>query len=262
VPRLRAVAALPIAVVLAVTGVAGAQDSSTPDGPDVASYQHPHGARIDWQRAADSGTAFAFVKATEGTSYTNPYFADDYAGAKAAGLVRSAYHFARPKGDLQTARDQASFFVKTAGTASERGDLPLTLDLEVSGGLSPSSLIAWTHAFVDEVTTLTSRPPILYTYPYFWQHDMANTKDFAELPLWLASYRNGGPKQPLPGGWSTWTFWQYTANGRIAGISGAVDRSKFAGTQGDLAALADPTPPTPTPSPLLPTPLPTLRSQP
>lgn len=259
-PRLRAVAALPVVIVMALFGTAAAQDEAALDGPDVARYQHPNGAKIDWQRAADNGAAFAFVKATEATSYTNPYFVDDYADAQAAGLVRSAYHFARPKADAQTARDQADFFVKTAGTASERGDLPLTLDLEESGGLSAKALIAWTHAFVDEVTTLTSRPPILYTYPYFWQHSMGDTKEFADLPLWIASYRSGGPKEPLPGGWSTWTFWQYTASGRIPGIPAAVDRSKFAGSQADLQALANPAPPAPTPSPLLPIPLPTLGS--
>jgi lysozyme len=251
-------AGLPLMVVL--TGVAVAGGDATPDGPDVARYQHPNGARIDWQRAADSGAAFAFIKATESTTYTNPYFASDYAAAHDAGLVRSAYHYARPKADLTTARDQADFFVKTAGPADAKGDLPLTLDLEEAGGLPPKTLIAWTHAFVDEVTALTKRPMIVYTYPYFWQHAMANTSDFADLPLWIASYRNGGPKEPLPGGWSQWTFWQYTANGRIAGIPAAVDRSKFAGSDEDLQALADPTPPAPSasPFPVPPLPLPTL----
>ena len=252
-PLLAAAAALTLVSV----GVAAAGGSSL-DGPDVARYQHPNGARIDWQRAADSGAAFAFVKATEATSYTNPYFASDYAAAHRAGLVRSAYHFARPKADLTTARDQADYFVDTAGPADAEGDLPLTLDLEQSGGLAPKSLIAWTHAFVDEVTARTGRPVILYTYPYFWQHAMADTSDFADLPLWIASYRSGGPKSPLPGGWSHWTFWQYTSNGRIPGIPAVVDRSKFNGSASDLEALADPTPtapPSPTPVPL---PLPSL----
>ena len=255
----RTVLSLAAATAVALAGAAAADQDTQLDGPDVARYQHPSGAAIDWQRVADNGVSFAFVKATESTSYTNPYFADDYAAAQRAGLVRSAYHYARPKADLKTARDQADFFVRTAGRADQDGDLPLTLDIEESGGLAPKTLIAWTHAFVDEVTALTSRPALIYTYPYFWQHAMGNTTDFAELPLWLASYRSGGPKEPLPGGWSSWTFWQYTPNGRIPGIAGAVDRSKFAGTEDDLRALADPTPdpPTPTPSPLLPTPLPT-----
>jgi lysozyme len=228
-----------------------AAGSSPLHGPDVSSHQHPQGAGIDWSKVAGSGASFAFVKATEGTTYTNPYFAADYRKAHEAGLVRSAYHYARPRPDLASARDQADYFVSVAGKADARGDLPLTLDLEESGGLSPAQLVAWTHAFVDETTALTSRPVIVYTYPYFWQHAMADTSDFSDLPLWIASYRSGGPKSPLPGGWSSWTFWQYTANGRVAGIPAIVDRSHFSGTESDLQALADPSPPASTPAPLI-----------
>ncbi|MCU1589159.1 MAG: putative secreted protein [Frankiales bacterium] len=256
---MRGVLSLGAAVAVGLAGVAAASGDASLDGPDVSSHQHPNGASIDWQKAADSGASFAFVKATESTSYKNPYFAGDYAAAHDAGLVRSAYHYARPKADPATARDQADYFVQTAGHADAKGDLPLTLDIEESGGLAPKPLIAWTHAFVDEVTALTNRPVIIYTYPYFWQHAMADTSDFADLPLWIASYRSGGPKEPLPGGWSSWTFWQYTASGRLAGIPAAVDRSKFAGSAEELQALADPTPPAPTPSSSpLPIPLPTL----
>jgi lysozyme len=253
------VLSLAAAAALAVSGVASAGPDAQLDGPDVARYQHPNGAAIDWQRVADSGVSFAFVKATESTSYTNPYFAHDYAAAHDAGLARSAYHYARPKSDLKTARDQADFFVHTAGRADQDGDLPLTLDMEEAGGLAPKTLVAWTHAFIDEVTALTGRSVLIYTYPYFWQHAMGNTTDFADLPLWIATYQSSGPKEPLPGGWASWTFWQYTASGHVTGIPAAVDRSKFAGTADDLAALADPTPdpPTPSPSPLLPLPLPT-----
>jgi lysozyme len=247
------------AAVLAAIVLPASASEGPLDGPDVARYQHPNGARIDWQRVADSGAEFAFVKATESTSYTNPYFAGDYADARDAGLVRSAYHYARPKADLNTAREQAAYFVRVAGVADEEGDLPLTLDIEESGGLAPARLLAWTHAFVDEVTARTARPVIIYTYPYFWQHYMGNTSDFAELPLWIASYRSGGPKEPLPGGWTSWAFWQYTPNGRVPGIQGAVDRSQFSGTYDELQALADPTPPEPIESPApLPIPIPTL----
>jgi lysozyme len=226
----------------------GGSGGGQPHGPDVASYQHPNGAGIDWSRVHDSGSAFTFVKATEGTSYTNPHFASDYAAAHRVGLVRSAYHYARPYTDPQTAQDQAQAFVKTAGTAANKGDLPLTLDLEESGGLSPSQLISWVQAFVAQVRTLTHRPPILYTYPYFWQHAMANSSAFTSLPLWIASYRSGGPQTPLPGGWKTWTFWQYTSSAAVPGISGPVDASMFSGSAAALNKLADPTqPPTPMP---------------
>ena len=57
------------------------------DGIDVASHQHPGGAAIDWDAVAASGQSFAFIKATEGTGYGNPYFSADSAKAAAAGIT-------------------------------------------------------------------------------------------------------------------------------------------------------------------------------
>jgi lysozyme len=246
------------AVAVSTTAQASPRSSgdSRPHGPDVASYQHPNGAGIDWARVSRDGAGFAFVKATEGDSYRNPYFAGDYAAVHRVGMVRSAYHYARPHADVQTARDQAAYFVKTAGSAGAKGDLPLTLDLEQSGGLGPQQLIAWTQTFLDAVKSATHRTVLIYTYPNFWQNAMANSTAFTGFPLWIASYRSGGPATPLPGGWKSWTFWQYTSSGTEAGIQGSVDESLFSGSATQLAALADPTTPSsptgPPPPPLLP----------
>ena len=61
---------------LATIGLASAADAVI-TGVDVASYQHPGGAAIDWGQVRSAGHRFAYVKASEGTSYTNPYFAQD-----------------------------------------------------------------------------------------------------------------------------------------------------------------------------------------
>jgi len=42
----------------------------------------------------------------------------------------------------------------------------------------------------------------------------------------------------VPGGWSTWTFWQRTSSGRVSGIPGDVDMNRFNGTTAQLAKLA------------------------
>ena len=65
-------------------------------GVDVADYQHRNGALIDWPQVAAAGYKFAFVKATEGDYYVNPWYAYDLAQAKAAGLYVAGYHFAIP----------------------------------------------------------------------------------------------------------------------------------------------------------------------
>ena len=61
-------------------------------GMDVSSAQ----GSVDWQAAFNLGARFAYVKATEGTTYTNPSFAQQYNGSYNIGMIRGAYHFAHP----------------------------------------------------------------------------------------------------------------------------------------------------------------------
>ena len=245
---LRVAAATVAALGLSAPAVAHAQLA----GPDVASYQHPSGYSIDWGAAgATSGAAFAIIKATEGTGYTNPYFRGDYSAVRSRGLARGAYHFARPSLKAGSAVAQADYFVRVAGKFNLRGDLPPALDLEVTGGLKPAELTAWVATFLKRVKATTGRTPMVYTSPYFWTHSMGNSTAFRSYPLWLASWSSKAPTS-LPGGWSRYTFWQYTNAGKVSGISGRVDMNVFNGTRAALWALANGAPaakPAPKPAP-------------
>lgn len=48
---------------------------------------------IDWPKVRATGQRYVFIKATEGDSYADPTFDDNWRGAKSAGLLRGAYHF-------------------------------------------------------------------------------------------------------------------------------------------------------------------------
>ncbi|MDN6282993.1 MAG: glycoside hydrolase family 25 protein, partial [Corynebacterium sp.] len=131
------------------------------DGIDVASHQHPDGAAIDWQAVAASGQSFAFIKASEGTGYTNPYFSSDTAKAAAAGVTPGSYHYAKP--GSTDPRAEARHYAATLATGVQPS-LPPTLDLEESGGLNPEQLQNWVRDWIDEIKILTGRDPIIYTY--------------------------------------------------------------------------------------------------
>jgi GH25 family lysozyme M1 (1,4-beta-N-acetylmuramidase) len=244
-PR-RLLAAGVLAALLVPTLSAGAEVL----GPDVSSYQHPTGPNdISWSTTKVSGASFAFVKATEGTTYTNPYFAADFAAIKKAGLIRGAYHFARPTSSTTTAVAQAAKFVKVAGRMGLAGDLPPVLDLEVNNNVSPAALIRWTGAYLSEIKRLTGRDAIIYTGPYFWKTKMANSTAFTNHPLWAASYTTS-KTLTLFGGWGFYTFWQYTSSATMRGLPGKVDMSRFNGTLDRLNVLAKRAPaPAPTPAP-------------
>lgn len=67
---------------------------------------------------------------------------------------------------------------------------------------------------------------------------MANTREFANYPLWIADYR-GNAQPEVPGGWSHWTFWQYTDRGTIPGIPGPTDINHYNGSHADLDRLSN-----------------------
>jgi GH25 family lysozyme M1 (1,4-beta-N-acetylmuramidase) len=195
-------------------------------GVDVSHYQ----GSINWTSVKNSGKTFAFMKATEGTTYTDPTFATNWAGAKAAGLIRGAYHFGHPG---SSAVDQANRFCNVV--APTHGDLQMMLDLEVTDGVSPSGVRSWVVAFINQIVSRTGRPGIIYTGFYFWRDSAGNGSNL-NCPLFLAAYVTD-PNNFVPAAWPFFTFWQYTDAGTCPGISGNVDRDAFNGSTSGLNAL-------------------------
>jgi GH25 family lysozyme M1 (1,4-beta-N-acetylmuramidase) len=198
-------------------------------GVDVADFQHPGGAAIDWGQVAAAGYKFAFIKVTEGDYYANPYYAADLAQAKAAGLYVAGYHFAIP--NVSDGASQADYAIANGGYTPDGHTLPLALDIEYNPygaecyGMSPAQIVSWVSAFTAEVQRVTSQLPIIYTTADWWNTCTGGSTGSGADPLWVAGYVSGSP--PLPAGWGNWTFWQYTSRGSVPGISGNVDVSYF-----------------------------------
>lgn len=220
----------------AAIGAGPAAASPAPVGPDVSSYQHPNGASINWFAVRAAGQQIAMVKATESLSYVNPFFVPDSLVMRAAGLIRATYHYADPRLDPSA---QAAFYAGIILGQNGPLDLPPVIDFESSGGLAPAQLQQWLSRFLSTLESLTGRTTIIYTYPQFWQTAMANTTAFADHPLWIADYNGGNQPGPLPGGWITWTFWQYTNAGHIPGIADPVDLNTFNGSPAQLRAYGN-----------------------
>lgn len=197
-------------------------------GIDVSHWQ----GEINWNAVAADGVAFAFIKATERDNFVDSRFSENWAGARAAGVLRGAYHFFRPAVDAQA---QAEHFAQTVGTL-EDDDLPPVLDLETRDGVSNDRIIKAARAWLRSVESAMSRKPIIYTGPFFWNsHLLTGGQPPAwsrNHSLWVANYEVSQPI--LPTGFDTWTFWQFTDKGRVGGIDGNVDINWFNGTQENL----------------------------
>lgn len=188
---------------------------------------------IDWSLVAKEGVAFAFIKATEGTSFIDPQFHANWNGAHAAGLLRGAYHFYVPSADPH---QQALSFMRVVQTGP--GDLPPVLDIELPKDpremVSPSEIVSGIQAWLAAVEQGTGKVPILYTNLNFWAK--LGATNFGRFPLWIAEYGVDAPK--IPEGWKAWSFWQYSSSGSIPGIQAPVDLDLFQGTLPDLQQLA------------------------
>lgn len=197
-----------------------------------------HNGSVDWKKVADSGQNFAFVLATDGTDFTSPKYAEQYHGAKDAGLMAAPYHFARPD---ESAEAQADKLLSVGDYEQDGKSLPPVLDLEVdpSGGgcygLSVPEMHKWTDTFNKKIKDATGTDPIIYANPSFWNECMGGTDAYADQPLWLAAYEVDEPT--VPKGFEDWNFWQYTEEGSVPGVSGDVDQNHFQGSVGDLAKL-------------------------
>ncbi len=206
-------------------------------GPDVSSYNAP----INWSTVAAGGSTFALVKASEGDYYVNPYYSSDVAAAKAQGLIVGPYVWPRP--DYSNPIAQADYFLQAANYRPDAQSLPPMVDLEwgtavgstACYGLTPAEMSSWIRQFVTRLQQVTRRDPIIYTNTNWWNPCTGNDTSFGYLPLDIAVW--GSNPQPLPAGWSDYTFWQYTDNAAIDG-AGVVDGDVFKGTPGGLVAFA------------------------
>jgi GH25 family lysozyme M1 (1,4-beta-N-acetylmuramidase) len=136
-----------VGILAAAVAATPADAATVTKGLDVSSFQGSVNFTAQW----NAGARFAYVKATEGTYYTNPSLAQQYNGSYNVGMIRGSYHFARP--DTTTGATQANYFVAHGGGWSKDGKtLPGALDIEYNPygaecyGLSHSAMRSWVCA--------------------------------------------------------------------------------------------------------------------
>jgi GH25 family lysozyme M1 (1,4-beta-N-acetylmuramidase) len=217
---------------------AAAVPAGNAQGLDVSHYQ----GTVDWNAVAANGASFAYMKATEGTTYTDPQLGANYAGSANAGLARGAYHFALP--DSSSGAAQASFFLNNGGGwVSDGHTMPPVLDIEYNPygtadwagwcyGLTTTQMSAWISDFATTIHDRTNRWPVIYTTNGWWSNCTGNdTGSAANDPLWIA--RIASDAGTIPGGWTAYTVWQYANSGIFPG-----DQDVFNGSVDQLRAFA------------------------
>jgi GH25 family lysozyme M1 (1,4-beta-N-acetylmuramidase) len=231
-------------------------------GIDISNWQKG----IDLAQVAREGYEFCVVNASEGpypdgTFYLSPSYRPHIHDVQAAGMLAGAYHFIveAPAGP------QVDLFLNTVGDVS--GKL-IMVDYESYPNihsLDPS--MTTLTDFVNELSARIDDHPILvYSGKGYWESPPPNG---SIQPLHVTTWDAYYPLHPQSGfgsalyqqvknlGWGQrWgdqepKFWQFSANGLVAGMQ--VDVDAFSGTRDELYALAGTTAPA---TPITPPPLP------
>ncbi len=189
-------------------------------GIDVSSYQ----GDINWESVAADGVDFAIIRTTlrgygTGRLVEDETFDDNIQGAMAAGIHVGAYVFSQAINEEEVIEEAQSAIDKLSPYVT---GVPIVIDVErISGGdgrmddLTPAERTDLILKFCEVVSNAGYKPYIYYnTEMSILYVDIARLEG---IPKWYASY-------------SSDFFYpydidilQYSATGRVAGISGDVD---------------------------------------
>ncbi len=193
-------------------------------GIDVSKFQ----GDIDWNKVADSGVKFAWIKATEGGDRADERFQANWIGAKAAGVPHGAYHFVywcRPP------LEEISWFEQNAPVEDDA--LPPVLDVEATPTsptchrhLTQEAAIADMKVMLAEMERHYGKRPIIYTTVDFYEAILSDGA-FMDYPIWVRSTKYPPAVKYGP---RAWHFWQYQSDAWVPGIGTRVDRDAFYGT--------------------------------
>jgi lysozyme len=221
---------------------------------------------VQFDLLAQQGTKFIISRCAVGNSGTDINYTKNIAGTKNAGMLPMAYNFAFPLPPLasQPTRDpvvQAQLHFKAA--AGELASLDLEWPVEndwKKWGCSANQIVEWTLTYLQEYERLSGKKIPIYTYPNFMQ-TIGNPAQFADYPLWIASYQANSPMIPKP--WNSYVLWQNSGgtaklpNGVNVDTDLAIDLSlwgvqtpRMTGTSVPTVNTAPQTPPPPPGTPL------------
>lgn len=211
-----------IAFALAVTGVQAQYYIQCEDtcnhvhGLDMSHYQ----GDVFWETVgANSKMYYVYLKASEGGDNIDRRYLENITLARRYGLKVGSYHFYRPRRDQEL---QVRNF-RTQCRPQDQDLIPM-VDIESTGGLGRKELCDSLHKFLRLIEQVYKQKPLIYTYESFYNSYL--TGELNGYKLFIAKYNTQPPV--LNDGRDIFA-WQYTAKGRINGVSGYVDKSRLMG---------------------------------
>lgn len=183
-----------------------------------------HNGKINWKKVKKSGITFAFLRVGyrgygNGGLYLDEQFQRNIKQAKRAGIDVGVYLFSQAI-NTKEAREEADLVIHAL--RGRRLELPVVYDPERiwntrarTDGVSGEQFTQNTITFCKRIEK-AGYQAMIYSNMY-WEAFRFDLVKLSEYPVWYADYKKK-PQTPYH-----FSFWQYTANGRVNGISGRVD---------------------------------------
>lgn len=196
-------------------------------GIDVSQWQGPN---VNWHAVKEDGIDFVILRAGyrgygTGKLVIDDTFVQNYRGAKAAGLSVGLYFFSQAINE-QEAIDEAAFCLELARTRSITE--PIFFDPEYAGGdegrlynahLTKEERTRVDLAFCNAIRRAGYKTGLYTNRDWAWNNRYMDR--LAPNLLWYARYTNKELSLAETGVQAS--YWQYTSQGRVNGISGNVD---------------------------------------
>lgn len=182
-------------------------------GIDVSRWQ----GNIDWARVKSAGIGFAIIKAggSDAGFYTDSKWANNYAGAKAAGIPIGAYYFVGEDCiNAAAGKADAERFIKILG--GKQLEYPVYMDNEAQPASAKAGITEATIAFCETMENAGYFVGV-YGSTYSGFHDRMDDSRLKAYTHWVAQYAS---KCTYSGEYG---IWQYSSTGSVDGISGNVD---------------------------------------
>ena len=220
--------------------------------PLVIDVSHWQGV-IDFATMAAQNVRAVMIKATEGETWVDPDFADNWSNAEPNfGNLRMPYHFYRFGADPIK---QADHFVDTVINIAGSWAAAFVVDVEDTNTAAKRDDL---KLFLDLVEYRTGFVPLIYTASWWWVPRLGGTTWANNYGLIEAEYQFDGTdsnKWPITindafldklinptiaADWQEWEFWQFTSKGNakaFGATSSYIDVQIYNGTLGELKAL-------------------------
>lgn len=190
-------------------------------GIDVSTYQ----GDINWAQVKADGIDFAFIKASQGRSVSNPSlrnftdskFAQNIVNANRWGVRIGVYHYLTAR-NVTEAMQEAEYFLSVIAPYRSIIDLWAAVDVEDSRSPQDKTLMSQVvNTFCSRVEAEGYRP-MVYTNPDWLKNKLGNVSHW---DLWLALWRN---KANVPNAekYPNLRVWQWGTE-TVDGIAGKPD---------------------------------------